>query len=338
MRTAVIGAGRMGRRHIQVIRDLGLELVGVADSRRSSLEEARREHGFGDDLLFQDGLQLLASRRPDVVIVATTAPGHAPLTCAAARAGAKAILCEKPMAISLAQCDEMIETCRRYGARLAVNHQMRVMEQYTAAKAVIESPEFGGWSSITVVAGNFGAAMNGTHYFELLRWLAGEEPATVAAWFSAEAVPSPRGPEFSDRAGSIRVTTRSGRRLYLEIGADQGHGVRVVYAGRWGIAVADELKGTLLVSTRAPEHRDLPTTRYGMPSIDRKIEVAPADAVTPSRKVLERLLEGRDYPTGEDGRTALATLVAAFVSNESGHQPVSVDLGALPRDRSFDYA
>jgi hypothetical protein len=131
------------------------------------------------------------------------------------------------------------------------------------------------------------------------------------------------------------VTTARGRRLSLDIGADQGHGIRVVYAGRNGILVADELTGTIECSVRAAEFRDLPTCRYGLAAQNTIIQVPPADAVAPSRCVLEALVNGRDYPTGEDGRAAVATLVAAHVSSENGHLPVGLD--DLPQDREFPY-
>ncbi|MBI4423394.1 MAG: Gfo/Idh/MocA family oxidoreductase [Elusimicrobia bacterium] len=338
MKAAVFGAGRMGRRHMQVVRDLGLQLAAVADPREESLAEAAKEHSLGPGALFRDAKSLLAALAPDVAIVAATAPAHAELTRLAAAAGARYVLCEKPMASSLAQCREMIETCERRGTRLAVNHQMRVMDQYVQIKRITEAPDFGGWRSITVVGGNFGAAMNGTHYFELFRWLSGEAPTEVSAWFAGGPVASPRGPEFHDRAGSIRVTSASGRRLYLEIGEDQGHGVRATYAGRFGIAVSDELLGTIHVSTRREADRGLPSTRYGLPSLDRVVLAAPNDAVLPTRKVLEALLAGGDYPTGAEGRLALATLAAAYVSSESGGRPVAVDLDSLPQDRRFDFA
>lgn len=54
--------------------------------------------------------------------------------------------------------------------------------------------------------------------------------------------------------------------------------------------------------------------------------------------MIEALVNGRDYPTGEDGRTAIEVLVAAFVSAESGNVPVAVRPESLPRGRRFDYA
>ena len=57
---------------------------------------------------------------------------------------------------------------------LAVNHQMRFMEQYLTPKAIIEGDAFGGLTSVTVVGGNFGLSMNALHYFEMFRFMTGE--------------------------------------------------------------------------------------------------------------------------------------------------------------------
>lgn len=335
---AVIGLGRMGLRHVAVMRDLGLSVVGAADPRAEARAAAADAFALPDAALFADAQTMLRSVRPQVVAVASTAPSHAALTAAAAAAGARAILCEKPMAVSLAECDRMIALCREAEVRLAVNHQMRFMEQYTRARAITDSAAFGGLSSMTVVAGNFGMAMNGSHYVEAFRYLTGEPPATVAAWFSPEAVPNPRGAEFRDSGGTLRLTTRSGRRFLLEAGTDQGHGMLAVYAGRYGRLEIDELTGALSLAVRAAADRELPTTRYGTPGETVREAVVPADAAAPTRAVLRALLEGGDYPDGTVGRMAVEVLVAAAVSHEAGGRTVDLAAEVLPRDRRFAWA
>lgn len=336
MKAVIIGAGRMGLRHAQVVHSLGLELVGLCD-RRSEALAAAREAGIPTALHHSDARTMLEAKRPDCVIIATTCPSHADLTCLAAETGASHVLCEKPMAASLAECDRMLAACRKHGTRLAINHQMRFMEQYTRAREIVHSEAFGGLASVTVVAGNFGIAMNGSHYFEMFRYMTDESPATATAWFSRERVANPRGPEFEDRAGAVRLSTPSGRRFYMEIGDDQGHGVRVVYAGRSGMLVVDELAGVMTSSVRDPEHRSAPTTRYGMPGSDTTLRIEPADSVAPTRAVLTALIKGVDWPAGEDGRLAVAALVAAYQSDEEGHRPVSIDAD-LPSGRRFPWA
>jgi predicted dehydrogenase len=322
---------------MQVVKDLELDLAAVVDARRDALEESAREHDIEKDRLYIDAHAMFREVRPACVIVATTAPSHADLTCLAAEEGARIVLCEKPMAVSLAECDRMLRTCKAAGTKLAVNHQMRFMEQYTLPRTLLESQAFGGLRSVLVAGGNFGLAMNGTHYFEMFRYVAGEAPKTVTAWFSAGRVANPRGPQFEDRAGAVRVETASGKRLYMDVGDDQGHGVKVVYSARNGQVTVDELTGVMVLDVREEAHRALPTTRYGVPAQREERRIAPADAVAPSRFVLDALVRGRDYPTGEDGRLAVATLVAAYMSHEKGHAPVEV-ASAGPLDRRFPWA
>ncbi len=216
---------------------------------------------------------------------------------------------------------------------------MRFMEQYTKAKEIVEDESFGGLASVTVVAGNFGMAMNGSHYFEMFRYLdrraAGD---SVAAWFSGDTVANPRGPQFDDRAGAVRLTTPKGRRFYMDAGTDQGHGMHVTYAGPHGRLDIDELAGTARLVVRKPEHRDVPTTRYGMPYEDHALTITPADAVAPTRAVLAALLAGKNYPDGKVGRMAVEVLTAAYLSDEQGGRTIALGAADLPRDRVFPWA
>ena len=338
MKAAVAGLGRMGLRHLQVLRDVGLEVAAAADVQQEARTRASAEFGLPSSAMFADAHDMMARVRPDLVIVATTAPSHCDLVCRAAESGARAILCEKPMAVSLAQCDQMIDACAASDTRLAINHQMRFMEQYSKPKTIVDDASFGGLSSVTVVAGNFGIANNGSHYFEMFRYLTEETPATVAAWFASEKVPNPRGLQFEDKAGSVRVTTASGRRLYMDAGADQGNGVQVTYAGRYGRLDVDELSGHARLVVRKAEHRALPTTRYGMGSEEHEFSIEKPDIIASTGAVLSALLADDDYPGGDVGRMAVEVLSAAYASHEQGSRTIALATARLPRDRAFPWA
>ena len=328
----------MGRRHVQAVRSLGLDVSAICDTSAEALTQAVREHGIGADRHYTDLRALLTRARPDGLIIATTAPTHAEYTCMAAEAGVKVILCEKPMAVSLAECDRMLRVCREHGAKLAINHQMRFMEQYLIPKAMVEGDTFGGLTSVTVVGGNFGMSMNALHYFEMFRFMTGEAPRLVTAWFSDAVVPNPRGAQFQDRAGAVRLETSGGKRFYLDCGADQGHGMQVIYAGPYGHLYVDELAGVLQSTVREEQYRALPTTRYGMPAHRATLAIAPADVIAPSAAVLHALVRGENYPDGADGRLAVAVLVAAYLSHEQRHVAIDLDRDALPLDRVFPWA
>jgi predicted dehydrogenase len=337
MKACVIGVGRLGRRHIAAARGAGFELAGIFDLSPEAIATTLAECDVPKSNAFSDAKQMLVAVRPDAAVISTTAPSHCEFVCTAAEAGVRYILCEKPMASSLQECDRMIAACRAAGARLAVNHQMRFMEQYTDIKALAATPEFGGLRSMVVTAGNFGLAMNGSHYFEAFRYLTDEPVKEISCWFDPNNVPNPRGAQYIDRSGQLRGASASGARLIMELGADLGHGIQVVYGCRNGQIIVDELAGLVRGIHRLPEYRDLPTTRYGMPATEFNRKIAQADVIKPTEDLWRAMLADESYPDGVSGVHAVAVLVAANLSGEDGGRQIVLDDG-LPLERKFMWA
>ena len=337
MRVCIIGLGRMGRRHLQVVNKLGMEIVGVFDPLPESIQLAQEEYCFLRDIIFASAEAMLKSTCPEAIVVASTAPSHCEYVIQAAQAGVRYILCEKPMAVSIAECSRMISICTEYGASLAVNHQMQFMEQYTAVKQLSNSFEMGGLKSVTVSGSNFGLAMNAVHYFEMFRYLTGEKLENVNFWADEARVPNPRGVQYEDRSGQLRAVSKSGVRLYIDLGGDIGNGIQVAYGCRYGQILIDELTGFMLYSFRKQEFRDLPTTRYGMPSDILVREIEPADVIAPTQAVWDAMINGLPYPDGDAGLHALRVLVAANLSAENSGKSVDVFQNDVI-DRCFSWA
>jgi len=313
----------MGQRHAEALQALGMALVAVADPiEAASAQVVQAWQGETAPTACTSLAELLQLQVPELLVVATTADGHAAQALQAIDAGVRLILLEKPLATSLAACRQLSQACERTGARIAVNHQMRFLPQYQIPKELLASAAFGGFHSMHVAAGNFGMAMNGTHYVEAFRFLADEAPIDVSAWFDAAILPNPRGPQFQDVSGCIRVTTASGKRLYIDASADQGHGVQVTYMARNGRITVDELTGAMTTVVRSAEHREAPTSRYGMPVEIQQHQILPVELVDSTKAVLQALLAGEGYPTLADATLAVKTLVAAYYSHRQGGVPV----------------
>lgn len=327
----------MGRTHLRAALESGIEIVGVADLRREALEAVATEFGFHEGQLSSEPEKLLRDLRPQLVIIATTAPGHCEFTCAAARNGASHILCEKPMASSLAECDRMLKACAEARSALAINHPMRFMPVYAMPRERLATPELGGFVSATIVGGNCGMAMVVSHKLEMLRLFADSEPAIVQAWFDPDTLTNPRGAEFRDKGGAMRVATQNGRRMYVDIGTDHGHGMVSVYAGRHGTLTVDEMAGKVWENCRAEDQREHPTHQYWCPNRTTQTAVPPAESLAPAKAVLGALLNGVNYPTGVEARSTIQALVAAHLSAEKDGCPVTVD-EQLPTDRTFPWA
>jgi predicted dehydrogenase len=339
LRFVLVGTGRMGLSHLRAALNLGLQPVGICDLRPENLAKAAEQAGLDIAHCYSKPAELFAAHPGvDLVLIATTADSHRDLVEQAAASGAKAVLCEKPMATSVADCNAMITACKVSGTLLAVNHQMRYMDQYTRIQGELQSGRFGALASMNVVAGSFGLSMNGSHYCEALRWLCGSEIVSASAWFAPESLKNPRGEQFSDQAGEVRFETANGRRLMMSIGADQGHGMTVTYAARLGHIFVDELEGVYLATARKPEYRELPATRYGMPWDRWEVRFPQADNVGPTQAVINALIKGEDYPDGLAGRNAVAAVSAAWQSAEQGGTPVRVGSSAEHNKRRLPWA
>lgn len=338
MRVAVIGLGRMGVRHIQAARALEMTICGAADISGQTVESVRGSEQLDPEACFTDAAQMLRVTRPDAVVVATTADSHFPYVAAAAEAGSRYVLCEKPMATSLAETDAMRQVCERAGVRLAVNHQMQFMPHYMRVKALIGSDELGPLVSVLVAGSNFGLAMNGSHYFEMFRYISDRPVHSVRAWLERDRLSNPRGAQFEDSSGRLLASAADGTTMYVDFSARAGHGLQIVFICRLGQIVMDELSGEIRIAARKAEFRGLPTARYGMPADIRVEPVPPTDAVSPTTAVWSAMLAGRPFPDGDVGVHALACCVAAHVSHERDGAEVLLADDSLPRSRTFKWA
>ena len=142
LRWGLIGAGDIARKRIApALRDLPYcELVSISRSRPELAEEFAKE--FGAHKWFGDWREQIIDDEIDAVYIATPVYLHAPQTIAAASQG-KHVLCEKPMALTVAECDEMIAACRKNNVKLGIAYYRRFYPAVIRAKEIIESGDIG---------------------------------------------------------------------------------------------------------------------------------------------------------------------------------------------------
>lgn len=183
-RAGLIGCGGVSRDHskgLQAARNV--ELVALADVYEPNLRAAGAAYGV--ERLYTDALEMLAREQLDIVTVCTQAPQHAPLVTAAAEAGVRGILCEKPIALTLAEADAMLDTCARNGIRLAINHQTRMIPNTFVVERLLKEGAIGEVRAARMIDKGGRPAGNSlmellTHVFDLLRIYAGD-PSWVSA-------------------------------------------------------------------------------------------------------------------------------------------------------------
>jgi predicted dehydrogenase len=138
----LIGAGDIARKRIApALRDLAnCNFVAVCRARPELAKEFARE--FGAKKWFARPEDLLADAETEAVYVATPVFLHAAQTIKAAEAG-KHVLCEKPMALSVAECDRMIAACKANGVKLGIAYYRHFYPVINRVKEIIAAGELG---------------------------------------------------------------------------------------------------------------------------------------------------------------------------------------------------
>ena len=197
VRVALVGCGRISKNHLDAIAKVAeLELVAVADSILSRAEEvgaANAVPGFGS---LEEMLETVPS---DLVTICTPSGLHPQHGIIAAKTG-RHVLTEKPMAISLAAADELVQACDAAGVHLFVVKQNRLNPSIQLLKRAVDKGRFGriymanttvrwtrpqeyydqaSWRGTWEFDG--GAMMNqASHYVDLMQWLVGPVESVMA--------------------------------------------------------------------------------------------------------------------------------------------------------------
>ena len=330
----VIGLGRMGLRHVEALKSIGVATVLGWDP-RGEAEEVARQAG----VTWLGTIGEAAAANPQLAIIASTAPGHLEnLRSVLALKTVRAVLCEKPMACSLAECDAMIALAAQENIRLGVNFFRRYSEPYLALKRLGDDGKaMGPFVSMVVTCGAGGMACNGIHYLDLARWLFGCEARAVSAFYRDLKLPVTRGTAFEDPGLYAVVHFTGGQRLFLDFSDDFGLNQRVDICAAHGRVLIDEESCAMQVRHRPEEARPATLRYYGAPLQSLEFpHKHPDQLVAAAAAAAQNLLDEKApiASTAEDGRHAVEIYVAMRLSAERGGEPVPLP---LPAGHQGDY-
>jgi len=193
----VVGCGGMGAALAHGLAGLeSAQVVAAYDEAPEKAQELAAKHG-GKACGSLDAL--VGDKEVGAVVVASPQFAHAAATVAAARAG-KHVFCEKPMAVTLEDCDAMIAACRKSRVKLMIGQVCRYHAVHGKVREMVKSGEFGRPICMTVhrLGGQWGGAYaqpwrlqregcGGTlleinaHEIDFMRWVCGDVEAVYAA-------------------------------------------------------------------------------------------------------------------------------------------------------------
>lgn len=332
VRFGIIGSGVFADFHAKGIdRTDDAELIGVCDV----VEEKARllADKYSVEFYCSDYHELI--NRDDIDAVTIPAPDqlHRQIAIDAMRAG-KHVLCEKPMALNIDDCREMIKASKETGMKLMIGQICRYTPSFVKAKELIDKGEIGdlffveseyahdyckigGEGTWRVTPERYPILGGGCHSIDLLRWIAGN-PTEVFAYSNHKMLPG--WPVDDCTVAVMKFPNGVIGKSLTAIGVKRNYTMRTVLYGSKGSIIVDNTSPTLSVFKAAfggsEENFDAEQE-----TIEMKIECAIDNHNTYGEvKEFCKCIK-EDLPvvmTGEEGMATVAVCLAAVKSAKSG--------------------
>lgn len=199
LRVAIVGAGMMGAVHTRAARLAGAEIMGIAASTAHSAQQAARKLRL--PVAYESPEEALLDPRVNVVHICTPNTTHYRFSLKALEAG-KHVICEKPLAMSLAEARQLAQAARERDRVATVPFVYRYHPMVREARALVSSGELGAlhlihgsylqdwlldatttnWR-VDATAGGASRAFAdiGSHWCDLIEWITGERFESVVA-------------------------------------------------------------------------------------------------------------------------------------------------------------
>lgn len=331
----IIGAGRAGSLHAEIYSEhiVNSRVVAVVDSVQEPAMRIAQEYGADWYINHEEAL-----KRSDVdaVIISTPTFTHARIAIDAAEAG-KHIFCEKPMALTLKEADEIIVAARRANVKLQVGFMRRFDSEFQTAKRIIDTGVIGKlaiikstgrgpglpppWACDPIMSIGMLAEVN-SHDFDSVRWLMESEIRRIYAEAEAIAVPELRSryPRFYDNAVvTLKFANGSLGLIDGSCPVKYGYDARVEVLGTEGVILIGELKSQSILVCK----KETGAYTSTFPSWRDRFKDA---YLKEDKHFIECIINDRKpLVSGEDGRAALEAVLAATKSLEEA-KPITLPL------------
>lgn len=250
-----IAGMRMGLSHAKGLEaSPGGKLVAMCDIREDILKNAVDQTGLDQRDTYSDFNKMLERDDVDVVIIATPDQIHPEQTISALEAG-KHVLCEKPMALTVDECRQMIDASQRTGKKLMIGQVGRYTPGFIKAKQLINEGHIGELFFVeseyahdyTHISGIGNWRLDpvrlrhpvlggGCHAVDLLRWIAGD-PEKVNAFANRKVLKD--WPVDDCTIGIMKFPDNVMGKVFVSVGCKRQYTMRSVFYGTKGTIIAD---------------------------------------------------------------------------------------------------
>ncbi|MGF7011528.1 myo-inositol 2-dehydrogenase/D-chiro-inositol 1-dehydrogenase [Lachnospiraceae bacterium PF1-22] len=231
LKIGVIGCGAIGKEHIKRLMYLvpGAQVVACADFYPEAAQKTAAM--FQVPTVYQTGEELIGAPEVEAVVITSADDSHFAYTLAAVKLG-KQVFCEKPLALTASECEEIIAEEVKQGRRLVqVGFMRRYDPGYAKMKEIIDSGELGAPLMIHACHRNvfqsegfqteMGITNVAIHELDICRWLLGDEYKKAQVLKVKQSGRSTKG---YDNPQIVLLETEDGSRIDVELQVCDAYG------------------------------------------------------------------------------------------------------------------
>jgi predicted dehydrogenase len=210
LRWCIVGLGRISMDHFMpgVALSQSGRITALVSGHREKAEKQAAQYNVPSPSIYsyENYDEIAQNREIDAVYIALPNSMHAEYTIRAAKAG-KHVLCEKPMATSVADCRSMIEQCAKHRVKLMIAYRCQYQPQHLKAIEIIRSGQIG---QVQVIESAFGFPIQAGEW-RLNKKMAGGGPLLDVGIYSLNACRYLSGEEPTDIKANASVIDQDGR-------------------------------------------------------------------------------------------------------------------------------
>ena len=222
----VIGYGSIGRLHLRVVSN-HYDAFGVVDLDQKAIDRAEQDYPGSITARSLSDLDAMGwDWDGTTAVIANWGPVHGSTVDQLLSLGVKRLICEKPLAHSVAVGRRMIEEAERHSALLAVHHPRRYNGLPDGIAAIANEHHLGPPCAFVVHGGASGLVTTGIHFIDLAAQLFGSDPLSVISTACGDPI-NPRSPDLLFYGGTAIWQYSNGRELVLSMNNQSSVATRI---------------------------------------------------------------------------------------------------------------
>jgi len=320
----LIGLSGIGTRHRDAYEHAkGIDLVAIADVDEELLTERGEQWGIDEANRYESHADLLAAEELDAVSIATPSFLHHDhvLDAIDSTADPDVIWCEKPIATSVTEADEMVAACEEAGVDIVIDHQQRFRSAYRELRRLLVDERLLGDVRSVHINSPEELLRNGTHTVDLAYYLLDDPAERVTGYLTDHS--AGMGAEYDDSGGGGIVITEGGTYLNVDCTVPREmHAGTMLFVGTEGKLYLGKSDG----ECRYWDLEESDSGAYGTTHVETELPESLPPFTNPdsmyrggAEHVVE-ILDGaaKNISPGEEAAHVLEIIAGLFISHYTG--------------------